>query len=205
MATTRAVPTMPSSKRAFGETLAMECPKWHTLMLTLTQTANEIRKVSVPIDDQRRGWNCRLLLEAGAQWPGRSLHRCLEPRTAARRALRRRRSRARLWALGRTLTESCCAHEPGVLLGGPRDCVRVHEECGEEGNCAGDLDADDRERVEVAHRLVEADHEHVQTEEDSTGHPAWTHERNGASVYVESARRPELFWGASPPRGVRAP
>lgn len=80
----------------------------------------------------------------------------------------------------------------------------MHEECGEEGNCAGDLDADDRERVEVAHRLVEADHEHVQAEEDSTGHPAWTHERNGASVYVESARRPELFWGAPPP-GVRAP
>ena len=46
MATTRAVPTMPSTMRAFGHTLAMEGPKWHTLMLTLTQTASEIRKVS---------------------------------------------------------------------------------------------------------------------------------------------------------------
>jgi len=29
-----------------GDTLAMEEPKWHVLMLTLTQTASEIRKVS---------------------------------------------------------------------------------------------------------------------------------------------------------------
>ena len=46
MATTRAAPTMPSTMRAFGHTLAMEDPKWHTLMLTLTQTASEIRKIS---------------------------------------------------------------------------------------------------------------------------------------------------------------
>ena len=34
-------------------------------------------------------------------------------------------------------------HEPGVLLGGPRDCVRVHEPRGEEGDRTGDFDADD--------------------------------------------------------------
>ena len=46
MATMRATPTMPSTMRACEDTLAMEDPKWHTLMLTLTQTASEIRKVS---------------------------------------------------------------------------------------------------------------------------------------------------------------